>query len=392
MKGLIIKLLLSKAKILGVLIFLFYSGISYATSITNGPVIPANTEKEIDASDHKKPFEPGDMIIEHILDAHEWHILTYNDFHLAIPLPIILIDNGHLITFSSGRFHHGLESYQGYKIMEEGPDKGRIVKVLNDGHTVDTASGKPLDISITKNVLSLFISLILLCVIFISIANRYKRNPLEAPKGLQSILEPLILFVRDDIAIPTIGEKKYQRYLPYLLTVFFFIFFNNLFGLIPIFPGGANLTGNIAITLSLALFTFAITSFSGNKDYWKHIINTPGVPWWLKLPIPLMPMVEIIGVITKPFVLTIRLFANMAAGHIIVLTLISLIFIFGNIHPVIGYGSSLISIPFAIFMTFLELLVAFIQAYVFTLLSAIYFGMAIEEHHHEIPEDLEKAH
>jgi F-type H+-transporting ATPase subunit a len=169
--------------------------------------------------------------------------------------------------------------------------------------------------------------------------------------------------------------------MPFLLTVFFFIFFNNLLGLIPIFPGGANVTGNIAVTMVLALFTFVITTFSGNKAYWKHVINAPGVPWWLKFPVPLMPIVEIMGLFTKPFVLMVRLFANISAGHIIILGFMSLIFIFGNITPAAGFGASVISVAFGIFMSLLELLVAFIQAFVFTLLSALYFGMATEEHH-----------
>jgi F-type H+-transporting ATPase subunit a len=275
--------------------------------------------------------------------------------------------------------------------MTEGDFKGKILRVLPNGEP-DLAGGKPFDISITKNVLSLLFSVLLICFIFISIARRYTANPDRAPKGMQSLLEPFILFVRDDIAIPSIGKDKYEKYLPYLLTVFFFIFFNNLLGLVPFFPGGANLTGNITITMVLALFTFAITSISGTKQYWLHIVNTPGVPWWLKLPVPLMPFVEILGVFTKPFVLTIRLFANITAGHIIGLTFISLIFIFGNLNPAARYGSSLLSVPFSIFMTFLELLVALIQAYVFTLLSSIYFGMAIEEHHHDNELTTENTH
>jgi F-type H+-transporting ATPase subunit a len=171
--------------------------------------------------------------------------------------------------------------------------------------------------------------------------------------------------------------------MPFLLTAFFFIFFNNLLGLIPILPGGANVTGNIAITLVLALFTFVITTLNGNMSYWKHIVNAPGVPWWIKIPIPLMPVVEVVGMFTKPFVLMVRLFANISAGHIIALGFFSLIFIFGQMNIWAGYGISVISVAFAIFMTALELLVAFIQAYVFTLLSAIYFGMATEEHHHK---------
>lgn len=341
-----------------------------------------NPEKDDKEKGGEEPFNAGKMIIEHITDAHEWHIMKVGETEVTIPLPVILYDNGSIVTFSSSHFKHGEEAYNGYKLEMEGEYKGKIVKVSDNGET-DTKAGLPLDFSITKNTLSLFISLILLCVIFLSIARRYSRNPNKAPKGLQSILEVLILFIRDDLVKPSIG-KKYERYMPYLLTLFFFIFFSNLLGIVPFFPGGANLTGNIAITLVLALFTFTITTFSGNKSYWMHIINTPGVPWWLKIPIPLMPIVEIIGVITKPFVLMIRLFANIAAGHIIILGFIGLIFIFGNLNIGAGYGVSIISVAFSVFMGLLELLVAFLQAYVFTLLSSLYFGMATEEHeHHE---------
>ncbi len=241
---------------------------------------------------------------------------------------------------------------------------------------------RPIDISITKNILSLFIGVTIMLLLFISIARRYKNNPNKAPKGVQAFVEPLILFVRDDIAKPAIGDHKYEKYMPFLLTVFFFIWINNMLGLIPIFPGGANLTGNISITLVLAVLTFIITTVSGTKDYWMHIINMPGVPWWLKFPVPLMPFIEIMGVFLKPFVLMIRLFANITAGHLIILGFISLIFIFGAMNPFGGYGISIMSMAFSIFMMFIELLVAFIQAYVFTLLSAMYFGMALEKAHH----------
>jgi len=230
--------------------------------------------------------------------------------------------------------------------------------------------------------LSLFIGFAVILILFISMARGYRKRGVAAPKGIARAIEPLILFVRDDIARPAIGHKN-ERYLPFLLTVFFFIFLNNLMGLIPFFPGGANLTGNISVTLVLALFTFVIVNVSANRSYWKHIVNTPGVPWWLKIPLPLMPVVELVGVITKPIVLTIRLFANISAGHIICLGFISLIFIFGEMKPVAGYGVLPVAVFFNIFMGVLELLVAFIQAFVFTLLSAIYIGMAIEEHHHE---------
>ena len=226
-----------------------------------------------------------------------------------------------------------------------------------------------MDFSITKNVASLFISVALLLVIFFSVAGAYKKNRGKAPKGLQSFFEPIVIFIRDDIAKPNIGPK-YERFLPYLLTIFFFIWFNNLLGLM---PGGANLTGNIAVTLTLAVFTLLITLFSSNKAYWAHIFKTPGVPVAL---LPIMIPIELVGILTKPFSLMVRLFANITAGHIIILSLFSLIFIFQSlaIGPV--------SVAFAIFMNFLELFVALLQAYVFTLLTSMFFGGAVEEHDH----------
>jgi len=343
-----------------VLVLVFSVGLGYAS------------EEESHSKAGKEEFNPGSMIIDHVIDAHEWHILTYGHTHVSIPLPVILVYEGKVSVFLSSKFHHGHETYKGFKLETEGKNKGKII--------VAETEEKPLDLSITKNVVAMFFSMILLSLIFISIANSYKKRKGMAPKGLQSLLEPLILFIRDDVAKASIGEKKYEKYMPFLLTLFFFIFLNNLLGLVPFFPGGANLTGNIAITGVMAVFTFVITTFSANKNYWVHIINTPGVPWWLKIPIPLMPIVEIMGIFTKPFVLMVRLFANIAAGHIIVLGFISLIFIFGKVHLGVGLGVSVVSIAFTVFMGLLELLVAFIQAYVFTLLSALYFGMATEEH------------
>jgi len=341
--------------------------------------VKANEEKA-----KSKKFNAGEMIIEHISDAHEWHIMTIGETHVSIPLPVILIYDGKLTTFCSSKFHHGKESYNGFKIAEEGKHKGKIVHISTNTNGEEVEDAKlPLDFSITKMVLSLFIGVFLMGFIFLSISRSYRKRGVAAPKGLQSLLEPIIIFVRDDIAKSSIGEKKYQKYLPFLLTIFFFIFLNNLMGLIPFFPGGVNLTGNIAITLTLAVFTFLITTFNGNRAYWVHIVNAPGVPWWLKFPVPLMPIVEIVGVFTKPFVLMVRLFANITAGHIITLSFVSLIFIFGEMSTRLGYGVSIVSIIFCVFMGLLELLVAFIQAYVFTLLSALYFGMATEEHHKE---------
>jgi len=326
-------------------------------------------------------FNAGRMIIEHIVDSYEWHIMTIGHTHISVPLPVILFYEGKLHMFMSSKFHHGHSSYSGFKIEEAGPKKGKIVRVREGTMETDENAGKIYDFSITKNVFAIFISATVIILIFTSVARAYKRRAGQAPKGLQSMLEPIILFVRDDVARAAIGHKA-DRYLPYLLTLFFFIFFNNLMGLIPIFPFGANITGNLAVTGIMALITFIITSFSGNKAYWNHIFNTPGVPWWLKIPLPLMPIVEFMGVFTKPFVLMVRLFANITAGHIIILGFMSLIFIFANIQGYLGVIVAPVSIAFGIFMSFLELLVAFIQAYVFTLLSALYFGMATEEHHH----------
>ncbi len=343
------------------------------------------SEQEVNKSENKeKEFNAGTMIMEHVTDAYYWHIMLFGKTEVSIPLPVILIDNGKLITFCSSKFEHGEKSYKGYKLETEGSNKHKIVSVKEDGITTDTAKKLPLDFSITKNVMSLFINIFILLIIFISIARTYTRNRNKAPKGLQSLIEPLILFIRDDIAKPILGDKKYEKFLPYLLTIFFFIFINNLIGMIPIFPGGVNLTGNLAITGVLALYTFLITTFIANKSYWVHIFNTPGVPWWLKIPIPLMPIVELLSVFTKPFVLMVRLFANISAGHIITLGFISLIFIFGKINPAIGYGVSPISVAFVIFMNLLDLLVAFLQAYVFTILTSLYFSLATEEHHETV--------
>jgi F-type H+-transporting ATPase subunit a len=317
----------------------------------------------------QKKFNAGEMIMHHIVDAHEWHVADFGDKAITIPLPVILYNSQRgLDVFLSSKFNHGTTTYKGY--------------VMDHGHVKSIDGSDFWDFSITKHAAALIIASFLICFLFISVANTYKRNPNRAPKGIQSLIEPLLLFVRDEIAKPSIGPK-YHRFVPYLLTIFFFIWINNIMGLLPIFPGGANVTGSIAVTLVLALFTFAITSFSGTKDYWMHIVNTPGVPWWLKFPVPLMPIVEIIGMLSKPFVLMVRLFANITAGHIIVLGFFGLIFIFADMNEWLGLGVSVFSVIFTIFMYVLELLVAFLQAYVFTLLSAIYFGMAVEEHHHE---------
>jgi F-type H+-transporting ATPase subunit a len=329
----------------------------------------------------EEDFNAGRMILGHIVDSYGWHLMDIGDKSITIDLPIILYDEGEWHLFMSSKFHHGHDSYKGFKIAQEGINKGKIVNVKPGTMKEDESAGLPVDFSITKNVAAMFFSFLLISFLFIYIAKRYKKHTYEAPKGIQSLLEPLILFVRDDIAKSSIGEKRYQKFMPYLLTVFFFIFINNLLGLVPIAPGGAIVTGNIAVTFVLAMFTFVITNAGGTKGYWKHIFDTPGVPWFLKLPLPLMPIVELLGVFTKPFALLVRLFANITAGHIVKLGFVSLIFIFSNLKPEVGFAVTPFSVLLGVFISMLELLVAFIQAFVFTLLSALFFGMSQEEAH-----------
>jgi len=319
-----------------------------------------------EAAEHgKEKFEPTKVIMEHIADSHMWHLWG----HTSLPLPVILYTANGLEVFSSGNFHHGEHDYNGkynnYRLEED------HVKVVGaDGKIDEEASKSILDFSITKNVAAMFVAILVILIVFISVAGAYKKRVGKAPKGLQSFIEPVIVFVRDDIAKPNIGHK-YAKFMPYLLTTFFFILFNNLFGLIPIFPGGANVTGNIALTFVMALGTLIIVNINGNKYYWKHIFR-PDVPFWLY---PIMIPVELIGIISKPFALMVRLFANITAGHIIVLSLISLIFIFETL------AIAPVSVAFVLFMDVLELLVAFLQAFIFTLLTALFIGMAVEEHH-----------
>ncbi|HNS12090.1 MAG TPA: F0F1 ATP synthase subunit A [Bacteroidia bacterium] len=336
----------------------------------SGKVI-ASEEAHTEAGEEthtENKFDPGASIMEHIGDSHDWHLFG----HVSMPLPVIIYSSSRgLEVFSSSRFEHGHASYNGYSLNE----KNKIV--AEAGHEF-------FDFSITKNVAALFFSIALMLWMFLSVAKSYSRRKGQAPKGMQSFMEPLILFVRDEIARPSIGEKKYMKFMPFLLTVFFFIWINNLLGLVPILPGGANLTGNIAVTLTLAAFTFLITLFIANKNYWHHIFAMPGVPVWVLF---LLTPIEILGIFLRPFVLMIRLFANITAGHIIALSFFSLIFIFGEMNTGLGFGVSVLSVAFVVFMTMLELLVAFLQAYVFTLLSAIYFGAAVEEHHHDHHEE-----
>jgi len=320
-----------------------------------------------------KGFNAGDMILHHIYDAHEWHVFDWKGKSYSIPLPIILYhqEKGFFV-FMSSKFNHGKDVYRGFKL-----DHGNVICVGSDGNINSAETALLWDFSITKNVFSLFFSILILLIVFTIVSKKYKNNQNAPPSGIQSFLEPIIIFVRDDIAKSAIGEKNYQKYVTFLLTVFFFIFLNNLLGLVPFFPGGANLTGNIAVPMVLAALVFIITTLSGTKYYWRHIFAMPGVP---KPVLLILTPIEILGALLKPLVLMIRLFANITAGHIIILSFFSMIFIFGEMHPAAGYGVSIFSGMFVLFMMTLELLVAFLQAYVFTLLAAMYFGAALEEH------------
>ncbi|MBA3705032.1 MAG: F0F1 ATP synthase subunit A [Bacteroidetes bacterium] len=357
------------------------------TALTAFATIPDESEhRHSNAVSHsespkEKKFNAGELIIGHITDAHDWHIAGEGDNSISLPLPVIVYSSERgLDIFLSNKFEHGHKTFNGYML-----EHNNIVAV-NEMESVsaheatinEELTTNLWDISITKNVVAMFFSIALMLWMFISVARTYARTPGKAPKGMQSLLEPLIVFVRDDIAKSAIGEKRYKRYLPFLLTVFFFLWINNLMGLIPILPGGANLTGNIAIGLTLAAIVFIITLVTANKNYWRHIIAMPGVPIGVLV---LLTPIEIFGMFLKPFVLMIRLFANMMAGHIIALSFFSLIFIFAEMNTGLGWGVGVFSVAFTIFMGMLELLVAFLQAYVFTLLAAMYFGAAIDEGH-----------
>lgn len=334
-------------------------------------------------AEESEGFDPGSMIIGHVTDAHSWHMFDYKkdgqEHAVAIPLPVILWNNGRLDIFMSSRFRHGHATYKGYALVGGGAAKEEIVCVDESGSPTGV---KPIDLSITKTSAAIMIAALLLIVIVFIARAGYKKRPDQAPHGLQSLVEMLVVFVRDSIARPMIGEAKYHRYLPYLLTLFFFIFLCNILGLIPFFPAGANVTGNLAVTATLAVITFLITNLSGNRHYWTDIFNTPGVPAWLKV-FPLMPVVELVGVFTKPIVLMIRLFANMTAGHIVILGFIVIIFILSNLFGMaVGGAVSVVSVLFSVFISLLECLVAYIQAFVFTMLTALYIGMAVAEPHH----------
>ena len=353
-----------------------------------------------EAKETNKKFDANEVIFGHVLDAHQFHFLSYKDkeekvHHVGISLPVILYSSQRgFEAFSSANFHHGEARYKNYLLVT--PEyKEYLIKhkvyteeqamklqnesiIATDDNGLPSSTEKVYDFSLTRNVVQMILALIVLVWIMLSVARRYRRGQgvTSAPKGLQNALEIVITFVRDDVARPNLGHK-YRKYMPYLLTVFFFILINNIVGLI---PGSANVTGNIAFTLVLGLISFLVILFSSNKHYWAHIFNPP-VPGGVK---PIMIPVEVLGIFTKPIALIVRLFANMIAGHIIIICLISLIFIFGNLSNGVGWGFSPVSIAFTVFIYFIEILVAFLQAYIFTNLTAVFIGQAFEGSHDDV--------
>lgn len=309
-----------------------------------------------------------EIVFSHIQDAYIWHITKWGDKDISIPLPIIVKGNNGWDCFLSSKLENG-ETYNNYYIATEGDHAGKIMEKLEDGTSV-----RPLDISITKNVFGLLLGCIVISSIILHTAKWYKKHPNEVPKGFIGVIEVMVNYIHEDVIKKNI-DTDYGKFAPYLLTVFFFILTNNLIGLIPIFPGGANITGNITITMVLALCTFLAVNLFGTKTYWKDIF-WPNTPIFLKVPLPIMPFVEFFGVFTKPFSLMLRLFANIMAGHTIILALTCLIFITTSMGVIINSGMTIISVLFCLFMNCLELFVACLQAYIFTLLSANYIGSA----------------
>ncbi|WP_291072931.1 F0F1 ATP synthase subunit A [Empedobacter sp. UBA5987] len=376
-------------KFSALLAFLLLFNIGFASAEVHHEGLPKTFEELVKSEETKNheeaakvksgesTFNPVPVIMHHIADAHDWHFWGEGEKSVSIPLPVILWDNNGLNVFMSSKFHHNekvVESNGNYYInfhekIYKTDAEGSIEPHVDEKGAIHLQNEKPLDFSITKNVASMLLSFVLLILIFSAVASSYKKGNL-VPKGIASFIEPIILFVRDEVAIPNIGKKKYAKYMPYLLTLFFFIWINNLLGLL---PGAANVTGNIAVTFVLALIALIVINFSGNKDYWGHMLWMPGVPVPVKI---ILAPIELVGIITKPFALMIRLFANITAGHIIIMSLISLIFIFQTEAMAGG------SIPLALFIYCLELLVAALQAFVFTMLVSLFIGTAVAEHDH----------
>jgi F-type H+-transporting ATPase subunit a len=365
-------------------------------------------------------YDPVSTVMHHIADANEFHV--WKGVHIPLPLFLYAPDHGWTTGLSS-MFHHGEQAVDRYvlnhgrvnriadesfpmgeqhidgimhktEMTEDDKEKdvyyvcahGELYKLdppsTLDGGFLGGGITSFYDFSITKNVFTMFMAMILLIIIWRAVARGYKKNEGNAPTGIQSFFEVFFVFIRDEVTKPMIGEKHYERFQPFIMTLFFFIMFINLFGLIPFFPGGANVTGNLAVTLVLAVFTFLVTNLNGKKDYWEHVFWMPGIPAWVKL---ILTPVEILALFIKPFSLMIRLFANISAGHIIILSLIGLVFLFGENGTNVGgaAGGAVIGGLFTAFMNLIELLVALLQAFIFAILSASYIGAAVEEHHHD---------
>jgi F-type H+-transporting ATPase subunit a len=361
------------------------------------------SQAQPDAGKEAPKLDPAKLIMEHVSDGHEFHFATIGEHPVSIPLPVIVYTSAKGITaFMSSAFEHGTviheslmlltdEFIEEHKLNEVKDDKGNEVFQAGTIYAVGADNMpdpdiKVYDFSMTRNVVQLLLSLLLLCWLMIKVAGQYKKGQgvSIAPTGFQNAIEPVITFVRDEVAKPNLGAKS-ARYMPYLLTVFFFILINNLVGLI---PGSANVTGNIAFTALLGIISFIVILASSNKHYWGHIFNPP-VPFGIKI---IMVPIEIMGIFTKPFALIIRLFANMISGHIIILSFICLIFIFGAMNTALGWGTSPLFVAFSVFIYLLEVLVAFIQAYIFANLTAVFIGQAFEGGHddgngHHTPED-----
>ena len=349
--------------------------------------------------EEKKGFDANEVIFGHILDAHEFHFFTYkgsdgSEHEAVIPLPVILYSPQKGISiFMFSKFHHGENEYNGYKLITTKTieEENLPANKYHDGQIVAVNNGqvdesvKVYDFSLTRNVVQMIIAMTLLVWVMLAIAKRYQKGEgvTSAPKGSQSLLEPVIIFITDELAKPCLGTR-YRKYLPYILTVFFFILINNLVGLI---PGSANVTGNIAFTFTLAVMSFFVIVFSSNKHYWGHIFNPP-VPGGVK---PILVLVEFLSLFVKPLALMIRLFANMIAGHILIICLVSLIFIFAGLNAAAGWGASPLSIAFTIFIYFIEILVAFLQAYIFTYLTAVFVGEAFAGGHDDADHHKEPA-
>ena len=358
-------------------------GVAFAAAPSAGKAMEeaiANKVHEAEEETHEEKLDLKETIFEHLGDGYGWEV-PFNH-HKRIPLPVIVWGRDGLHVFSSARVTAGQPYTDGnatFRIATEGDYKGKVVEIVNGKEY------KPWDLSITKNVCAIFIACIIVIWLLVDLACWHKNNPFKAPRKGRGFVELLVTFIYDGVIKATLKQKA-PKFAPYLLTVFFFIFFMNLLGLIVVFPGGANVTGNIAVTMVLAIMTFVMTNFFANKHYWKEIL-WPDVPLWLKFPIPIMPVIEIFGMFTKPAALTVRLFANMMGGHMIVLVLTLLIFIFSAMGTGIAAGTSVISVLFSVFMLLIDVLVSFIQAYVFTMLSTIFISLAVQEEHHKSIDD-----